>query len=209
DLLFRDYTTEIPVEELSGSATFLVLVFFLVIWIVLFWIAVSWHRFILLEEYPRGLFPVFRFDRILAYFGRILLLGILAIVAMIPGFIFMVGLGQSTSLIAVLIFLIWVFAVMVCFFRLSIVLPAAAVGERLTLAQAWNSTSGKTGDFVSLLVILFLFQILIQLASSVLVIIPILGAVFVLFVSMLILPMINVSILTTMYGHFIEKRDIN
>ena len=51
--------------------------------IMMLWIVTSWHRFVLLEEYPQGWVPPFRFDRILSYIGHALMLGILMMIAMI------------------------------------------------------------------------------------------------------------------------------
>ena len=48
------------------------------------WIFVSWHRFILLEDYPSGWIPKFRFDRITAYLGSGLLIALITVLSMIP-----------------------------------------------------------------------------------------------------------------------------
>ena len=68
---------------------------------VMLWIAVSWHRFILLEEYPHRLLPPFRSDRILADLGRSLLLGLVAAVFMFPLMFVLMGFIQSVPLLGV------------------------------------------------------------------------------------------------------------
>jgi hypothetical protein len=48
----------------------------------------------------------------------------------------------------------------------------------------------------------------VQLVVTLLTFIPVLGAFLSLFFGVLVLPLINVSILTTMYGVFVEKREL-
>ena len=202
-----DDTANASPENL-GSITVFTFLVVVVVFIVMFWIAVSWHRFILLEEYPSGLLPTFRFDRILAYLGRFVLLGLLMAIGLIPVGLILSVLGESAGLIAVVISFGAALVLVVCFYRLSIILPAAAIGNPITLGDAWNRTSGVAGAIVVLLVVSFVFQILVQFALAALAIIPVLGVLLTVFFGSLILPMINVSILTTMYGIFVEKCEL-
>ncbi|WP_170468251.1 hypothetical protein [Ruegeria arenilitoris] len=206
---FDESADSLPDGISAASVTFFLFGLFAVIAAVVFWIAVSWHRFILLEEYPGGIFPAFRFDRILAYFGRILLLGILMMIAWIPVGVVIAVLGETLLPLSIILTLAYGVFLIVCFYRLSIILPAAAIGEPITLGEAWNSTTGVAGSILVLLVVAFLFQLLVQLVFSVLVFIPVLGILLTVFLGTLILPMISVSIFTTMYGVFIEKRQLS
>ncbi len=210
------FVLDVPLDQLDADSTEpsgSVVLFFLclaVIFIVtMFWIAVSWHRFILLEEYPRGLFPTFRFDRILAYLGRLILIGLLvALVALafVPlSFLATATGGRVLALIAMVGFSIFVF---IAFYRLSIILPAAAIGRPLTLGQAWAGTVGSSGAIIVLVIVGAIFHMLIQFVISALAFVPILGALLALFFGTLVLPMVNVSILTTMFGVFVEKREL-
>ncbi len=174
--------------------------------VTMFWIAVSWHRFILLEEYPRGIFPTFRFDRILAYLGRVLMLGIFMAIAFLPLSLVVAALGSGALAFAVIA--VYAIFLVVCFYRLSIILPAAAIGHQTTIGDVWKSTEGTTGALVVLLIVNFLFQFLVQLLFTALAFIPLLGILLTLFFGTLVLPLINVSILTTMFGVFIEKREL-
>jgi len=206
---FEAEAGELPTGTSPGSVLLLVFGLMMVFAITMFWIAVSWHRFILLEEYPRGIIPTFRFDRILAYLGRALLLGLLMAIAWIPGGLLLSALVQSSPVLAILATAAYMVFLVVCMYRLTIILPAAAIGHPVTLGEAWNSTTGTAGAVLVLLIVAFLFQLLVQLVFTVLAIIPVLGVLLTVFFGVLVLPMINVSIFTTMYGVFIEKRELS
>ena len=200
---------DLPPGVTAGSAFVFVVVLLAVMFVTMFWIAVSWHRFILMEEYPTGILPTFRFDRILAYFGRFLMLGILMVIAYIPMGLVAAALGESLAGLSIILMIAYSVFLVVCFYRLSIILPAAAIGNPISLGEAWNNTSGVSGAILLLLLVAFLFQVLVQLAFAALAIIPVLGVLLTVFFGTLILPMINVSIFTTMYGVFIEKRELS
>ncbi len=207
--VFDENAVELPPGVSAGSVFVFVFVLLAVIFITMFWIAVSWHRFILLEEYPTGILPIFRFDRILAYFGRILLLGILMMVAYIPMLLVFAVLGEGLAGLSVILMIVYSIFLVICFYRLSIILPAAAIGSPISLSDAWNNTTGVGGAILLLLLVAFLFQVLVQLVFMALAFIPILGVLLSVFFGTLVLPMINVSIFTTMYGVFIEKRELS
>ncbi|WP_254440201.1 hypothetical protein [Ruegeria atlantica] len=180
----------------------------IVVFVVMLWIVVSWHRFVLLEEYPSGLVPPFRFDRVLAYFGRLLMLFLLAFILMIPAALIMSMLAQSSAVLGSIFWVGLIVCLTIGFYRASPILPGAAIGKPIKLSEAWQATSGASGAIALLVVLSILFQILLQLLASLLLFIPIIGILIVLFASMLIVPLINVSILTTIYGVFIEKREL-
>ncbi|UUV06000.1 MULTISPECIES: hypothetical protein [Ruegeria] len=200
---------DLPPGVTAGSAFVFVVVLLAVMFVTMFWIAVSWHRFILMEEYPTGILPTFRFDRILAYFGRFLMLGILMVIAYVPMGLVAAALGEGLAGLSIILMIAYSVFLVVCFYRLSIILPAAAIGNPISLGEAWNNTSGVSGAILLLLLVAFLFQVLVQLAFAALAIIPVLGVLLTVFFGTLILPMINVSIFTTMYGVFIEKRELS
>ncbi|WP_299950123.1 hypothetical protein [uncultured Ruegeria sp.] len=203
---FDESVEGLPPGVSAVSFFIFICVLLVVIFITMFWIAVSWHRFILLEEYPTGILPTFRFDRILAYFGRILMLGILVMIAYIPMVLVFAVLGEGLAGISVILMIIYTIFLVICFYRLSIILPAAAIGNPISLSEAWNNTTGVGGSILLLLVVAFLFQVLVQLVFTMLAIIPVLGVLLTVFLGTLVLPMISVSIFTTMYGVFVEKR---
>ena len=112
-----------------------------------------------------------------------------------------IGLGSSAT---ILVFVLMAVA-MFCALRLSVALPAVAIGKPLPFSQAWEATQGKSGPIVFLLVLNFGAQYLVQLLFIQLGFFPLFGHVL----NLLVIPMINISILTTMYGVFVEKRELS
>ncbi len=208
---FEDISTEpngLPDAASAGAITGFLLFVLITIFAIMLWIVVSWHRFVLLEEYPTGFLPVFRSDRILAYFGRIVMLILLGFVAMLPAMLVIGFVSQASALIGFLVWLVFVLFLSVAFYRVSPILPGAAIGKSVTLSEAWNATTGSAGAIILLVILSVLFQIMLQFLASLVLFVPIIGVFVVIFAFMLVIPLINVSILTTMYGVFIEKREL-
>ncbi len=178
--------------------------------LVVLWILVSWHRFILLEEYPRGWIPRFRFDRVMAYLGHSLMLLIVGlivgVVVLLANFVILTVLPSPFAVVSMVVG--WLVTIVIIY-RFLIVLPATAIGRPLTMTQAWEATAGATVTVIVLLLSSLLFQFLIQFVFALFAQISVIGPLLVLVPSVLVLPLINVSILTTMYGVFIEGREID
>ena len=205
---------DIPPEALDENAgEFLIFdcVFQVVMFVTISWIAVSWHRFILLKEYPTGIFPTFRFGRILAYIGHVLMLGILMMIAYIIHMILVFAVSGENlagfSVIQQWLPIVCFVFLLVCIYRLSIILPAAAIGNPVSLSDAWNNTTGVNGAILLLLLVLGLVQLPFTALAIIPGLGPVLGGLLAEF-DTLILSMINVSIATTLYGIFIEKRQL-
>lgn len=212
DIPFEEFdseTTGFPPGVTAASFTGFILSMMAVVFGVMLWIVVSWHRFVLLEEYPTGLVPPFRFDRVLAYFGRLIMLGLLAFVILIPASMVMGMLAQASVMLGGAFWVGLIFLFTIGFYRASPILPSAAIGKPIKLSEAWQATKGAGGAMALLVVLSLLFQILLQLLASLFLFIPIVGVLIVVFAGMLIVPLINVSILTTIYGVFIEKRELS
>ena len=189
-------------------------------------IAIAWHRFILLEEYPRGIIPYRSDYKIARYFW--IGIGISVLAALVVGFIsgilgmvfgpfFMAsigGAGQTSGLQFIgatfLIGMVFGLVVAVLYLRMALILPAIALNEDMKIGEAWEATSGYTSAiFVLALVLAFInvvVSIVIEMALS--------GAVddwFYLAVSSLyqwFFFMLNISVLSTLYGHIVQKREI-
>ena len=171
------------------------------------WIAVAWHRYVLLEDISDGWFPRWRGDRIWAYFGRSVMVAFIAmivavIVGAITGLVMVpLGLEQIAALLAIV-------AAAFVFYRFGAALPAAAVGKSLSLGQAWRTTAGENATLLVLSLVTAVASYIVQLPgmmnSNPFSLISIVYSVVVGW----FLTMIGVSILTTIYGHFIEKRSI-
>lgn len=173
------------------------------------WIAVAWHRFALTGEEAQGWLPSFHGSEIMGYLGRSIMIGMLVVlgvvVASLPVGLISIGLpvlagAMSLALIGFAAYL---------FFRLGVMLPAAAMGEKLTLTEAWDATKGESGTILTLALIVVGASIVIQLPSwfnedptS------IINVVYSLVVNWFA-TIIGISVLTTLYGHFVEKRPID
>jgi len=203
-------------ENVSGLFVLLVLALIPFTLFVLAWIAVSWHRFILLEEYS-GILPAVNDRPIWPYAGRSILYGLLILLIAIPLF-FVVGLVATPFLssspqaafspIAILVFVAVAAVLSFVWFRIGIALPSIAVGQPISIGQAWQASAPMSGTIfgVSLLLMAInaLGEVVITPFSTTA---PLIGMLLSIAVQWTVL-MLGVSILTTLYGHLIEKRPL-
>ncbi|WP_147126569.1 hypothetical protein [Shimia ponticola] len=180
------------------------------------WLAVVWHRFVLLEEYPAGTVPVFNTSLIFAYVGKLIVI-----------FLCMVGIGLAgglaTALIGaivpfvgiilgagLLVVLIWASV------RLSVMLPAAAVGYAMPVSEAWSKTESTQWALFGATILIALLSILIAIPG--LILIGLIVGVDATTVSVpqivinvvfgWIFTMLTVSLATTIYGVAVEGREL-
>jgi hypothetical protein len=192
----------VPVER-CGLVYFLASVGTLVLGL---WIAVSWHRYVLREERPAGWVPDWHGGALLSYLGRSIMVGILAMFAALA------AMGIMAMLLPGILSLLAVFsgvaAAAYVFFRLCPMLPAAALGERMTLKEAWSATQGA-GEAIFVLVLL-------TVAASAILQVPTLvgggggGIITILYTLAVgwVMMLVGSSVLTTFYGHYIEGRPL-
>lgn len=183
------------------------------------WIAVTWHRYILLEEYPRTV-PEISNRPIGAYVGRTLMMILQLIVAMIPVFMvvmLIVGVlfgaqgpeglqldnpsGFSFGIIVgTLMTYLW--------FRIGVSLPAVAIGKPMNSREAWQQTAPVWQTLLGVSAILALLNLAVTLVfSQVFAGIPIVSYVINVAIQWATM-MIGVSVLTTIYGHVVEGRPL-
>lgn len=173
------------------------------------WIAVAWHRYALTGETTSGWLPQFHGSAVMGYLGRSILIGVLVVLGVmvlsIPVGIISIGLPGLAGIMSLI--LIGVAAYL--FFRLGIMLPAAAMDEKLTLGSAWDATKGQSSTILILSLIVVGASVIVQLPSwlnddptSVI------NVVYSLVVNWFA-TMIGISVLTTLYGHFVENRPID
>ncbi|WP_143145921.1 hypothetical protein [Devosia enhydra] len=177
------------------------------------WFAVAWHRYVLLNEAPSGLVPNFSGERVLAYFiaGVIVgLIGWLAMVVMMVPVGFVIASGATAPLLLVITAMIWTIGLLI-FFRVGLILPASALKQRLKVSEAWALTSGKSGSIVALAIGWGLTNFLLDLIGAGLAgphtanhIASLAWTAW----SFWLKSIIGVSILTTLYGFYVEKRSI-
>ncbi|WP_264211805.1 hypothetical protein [Leisingera thetidis] len=205
----EDAVREAMLSGTLGTSFFLAT---LILLVVELWVFVSWHRFILLEEYPEGWFPRFRGGRILSYLGHGLLMGLLAVLLMIPMFAVFFALamaaGETGSGLSMLFAFGYIIFLLIAMYRFSPILPAAAIGKPLKIKEAWQATTGSGGTIILVMVLLGAMQFALQIVTglSIAVFAP-LGFAFA-GLTMLVMTLVNVSVLTTFYGHYVEGRPV-
>ncbi len=177
---------------------------------VTLWTVVAWHRFVVLEEYPAGWLPIVHKEPMLSYLGRSLLLGLLCIAVAAPFYFSFGQMAISHSVEAFSMFtLAMTFAASLLMYRLVVALPAAAIGERLSFFEAFSITKGATGAIAVLLVIVFLLGFAVDQVVAVVSRVSALAGHVLSFSCSSVLVVLHVSILTTLYGHYVEGRSID
>ncbi len=209
----------------GGSIWGIVAVFVLSV-VAYCWAAVGWHRYVLLEEMGNGLVPRWYQGFVVSYLLRAILISLIVF-----GVIFAVSLVLgvllvSTQSVGVAIFfgIGLVFGVSWLGTRIGLILPAAALGERMTIGESWAATRPVSSQILlPLIVIAIAFGILGQINALIFgqstmiqvgameqeqmtLSLPgqILGGV-IYWVQLLM----NLALLTTLYGNLIEGRALN
>lgn len=191
--------------------------FILVLAITLFtamWIAVAWHRYVLLAENPKTPLPPLMTDRMTAYFLRSLVIGIVLIVvgAVLGAVIGSAAMGLMMNGGAVIGFLLMALLVQLPLvflgFRLATTLPGAALGKEHSFMAGWNATQADWKSILQLAAIVALGLWVINMIG--LFVFGGFGIAATLwqFVTGWFVMMIGLSVLTTLYGHYIEGRPL-
>lgn len=182
-------------------------------------IAIAWHRFVLLDEVPGPVWPRVLLMTLGSYVlrsvGLFLLLALLLSLISIP--MFMLG-GSEFAAIAVFVMIgvPAVLALVVLNFRWSLILPAAAIGQPISMKQARRATEGKSKLILFLTLLYSILPVVIGAAVGV--VREVLSAL-----DSLPLPLelalngamnaflflVGASMLTTLYGVFIEGRELS
>lgn len=168
------------------------------------WISVAWHRYALLSEPPGPVLPRWRGAEVWSYILAALKLAALALVLLIPA---MFALGVLIAPFTrwdgamMIIGTLLQIALTVFFLRLSLILPAAALGKPLSLGASWSATRGMLGAIATVAAAFLLMQLLNQgLARG-----GLLSGLLALALSWFSV-MLSLSVLTTLYGARIEGR---
>lgn len=190
------------------------LVVFLVALVTAVWIAVAWHRFVLLAENPTAPVPPLMQDRMTAYLLRSLLLAVAviavgavigSIVGVVAGGMMMRGAGFIGFLLMTLLVQLPLLFVGL---RLATALPGAALGSQHGFLAGWEATRSDWQTILQLAVILALAMGAINLIGMFVFGGFGAGALLWQFVSGWPVMMIGLSVLTTLYGHYIEGRPL-
>ena len=172
------------------------------------WIAVAWHRYVLKGEHSPGWLPVFQGRRMLGYFGAMiamfLVFGLLVAGTLLVASLAtrLIGNGALLSVVPA-VFLVLAGGLML---RLSTVLAGYALEPGHRLIEGWEATRGQSLGFFLLALIVGVAINLVQAVTVALLSGTPLLFIAVSFLVQWVVTMVGISILTTLYGHYIQKR---
>jgi hypothetical protein len=181
-------------------------------------IAVSWHRYVLLDEVPQGL-AALRVDSIVwRYFGNLVLLGLLMVVLALPLSLVPFGLFLSTPTLGIAVLIAYmIFVMLPMLYRLSIKLPAIALGRQdFRMGDAWNVSKGNWWQIVGvgLLYSMASWALGLVLMAVATVLNAVFGPVIGFWFDIALQTVVNwvftvmgITLLTSLYGFFVEQRD--
>lgn len=174
------------------------------------WIAVLWHRFVLLSEVPQSVFPPLYAGMIAAYLGKTIQLSLLlALVGVMLGMLLGLALGPllggfaasaiPLTLLGVLLFVSY---------RLGLVFPAVAMEAPVSFKTSWDKTQAAAGSIGQLAIIAVVFVLLIQIPSNMnpdpTSVVNLIYSYVIGWIAM----MVGISVLTTLYGIYVEGREL-
>lgn len=171
------------------------------------WIAVNWHRFVLLEEYPNAI-PRFPTQTVLGYIWQSikisvpLILGVLSVLIVVQLLSFMLPMVVSIAFSVLILFIAGIFTM-----RLGITLPAASVGQKLTLREALQKTDHLNGAIIGVIFLMLAVNVVATMIITGITIIPFIGLAIDLVVQWFML-LLGASLLTTIYGIAVEGREL-
>jgi len=172
------------------------------------WLAVNWHRFILLQEYPKSFLPIWRTRLVISYAIRTVQLGAIFIGVVLVGSIFAGVLGHLLHPIVTIVSLIAVVAAVIWLtYRIGLVMPAVAVELPLDFADSWDRTAPLSRDVL----IVGILTALISLGALHMVsLIAATGWTSVILRALVgwFMVLFGISCLTTLYGVAVENRTL-
>jgi hypothetical protein len=203
------------------SALFLIAIFT----IIFTSIAVNWHRYILLDDWPKGAARV-RFDgKVFRYLGNLILITLMAglvvsIVLMLAAGTFRSALAEAgqveSMIVGEAIAGVLAFFAGGLFFRLALKLPAVALGRTdYKITNSARDTSGNFGQLAALSFLSWLLNTVMQYLGLGLVwasgavgsnIALALSIAITFFVTWL-LGLLGITLLSSLYGFFVENRE--
>lgn len=174
------------------------------------WAAVAWHRFVLLEEYPTGPLPTFRGAQMTNYLGNSLLvflviMGAALALGLIVGIVTFALQSPSVGValgIGLAFGLSWIAT------RVGLILPAAAIGARLGVGESWKATAPVSGQLILPIFVIALGSTILSQGIVAIIGPTLLAFVLTMVVSWLQL-LLNLAMMTTLYGNLIEGRQLN
>jgi hypothetical protein len=189
----------------------------LVTFVIGLWAAAAWHRFVLLGERPRAFWPVVPWPAFAAFLRRGLVVGFLVLVIIFAAsFVYGVVLGFASAaskrppgILAHAIGLVLALPILVLSLRLAVALPGAAVQAPHSVGGIWGHISDRFFTLLGLLVVLVGLRYLVGEGLSAFGLTPVTSFGFLVVAVMESLQVIlSLSIVTTLYGRYIEGRPL-
>lgn len=175
-----------------------------------FWIAVIWHRYVLLEENPAAALPPFNGRLIWHYFVTSLvnaccLVPVFLVSGLIAGLFGAIFGGDNPMMLVTLplafLLVVWVG------FRLGLRLPASAIDKPLRLLESWDKTRAYGSAILTLSVVYLVVLTAVPALFDFLFFGTFVGMIVGTFVDWLAM-LLAVSVLTALYGHIVEGREV-
>lgn len=166
------------------------------------WMAVAWHRFVLTGEDPGILLRVDG-ATLIRYLLRTMLI---ALIAGVAGMLFSYAVAVLLATLRLppgLTPLILMVPMVALTLRLSVSLPGVALGEPVSLAQGWAAITGQAGPLLTLAALVAAASAALSLPLFFL---PGIAAVIWQVIQQWATTLLGLSVLTTLYGHFIQRR---
>lgn len=171
--------------------------------------AVLWHRHVLLDRAEAGAERHPGAALFARYIGRAIVLGIWQLLAALPiglAMLLMGGIAGNSQTGLMLIGLVAGVAFLWVALRLSLVLPAAAMGQTMPVRESWQVTAPLSGTLWALAVLLAVVNTLLGVISGLLMPADMGLRLLLDTVLYIIEGLVFVSVLTTLYGHLVEGR---
>jgi hypothetical protein len=212
EVYFREHPGQL------GWFVFVLLIGILVAMLAFSSIAVAWHRYVLLDEVPQGMAKLRLDGTVWRYFGNLILIGLLLMVAALPLTILVGLLIAANPVLGIIGALVYSALVMLpVIYRLSIKLPAIALERKdFRMGDAWKASAGNWWQIVGVglgVTVLSWIVGLVMFAVSKLFSLVLGDGIGFWFDLALqagvnwVLTIMGITLLTSMYGYFVEKRD--
>lgn len=168
--------------------------------------AIFWHRHVLLMGDARetSLFPGIGVT--MGYVWRVIIVGFVQVLAALP--ILAVAGAVATALSTVVAGILASIVLFWIILRISLILPAAAMGQKMKVADSWNATAPLANDLWGLAAMLGLLTAVVGLVIGALTAPGTGVSIWLQTASYVVEGLISISILTTLYGHLIEGRPL-
>ena len=178
--------------------------------------AILWHRHVLLNSDTRDANLRPDSGLVMGYLWRAIVLGFVQLLIAIPIALAIAVLGGAGAVVTggantMLFVIIGVVAGVIFIWialRLSVVLPAAALGNLMPIRESWQITTPAANVLWGVAVLLAVINTLFNyIGTAIMPVDPAMALVFQT-VFFIIEGMVFISVLTTLYGHLVENRPL-